>query len=165
MSKAGSLRTTATWAESLKDLKEEFRKWNKQDYVLPTLAESRATGKVRVAFAVTGVWTPLECSLRATPYSAFSPETSIRAILIALEGARKADQRGIGALLAAATQHLALPSKQAPEQVLGLALGEKDSGKLRSAYLTLAKLHHPDTGGDAEQFKRVQRAAEELGVK
>ncbi len=164
MSKPGALRTTATWAESLQDLKEEFRKWDKADYVLPTINESKALGKVRVTFAVNGVWTPLECSLRAQPYSPFSPETSIRAILIAIEGARKADQRGIGALLAAATQHLALPPKQAPEQVLGLALGERDSLKLRQAYVARAKATHPDTGGDEAEFKKVQQAAEELGV-
>ena len=164
MSKTGSLRTAATWSETLHDLAEEFRRWGKADYLLPTLAEARRLGRVRVTFAVNGVWCPLECAIGGSQGATYSPETSIRAVLIAIEGARKADQRGIGALLAAATHHLALPPKRAPEQVLGLPLGERDPFKLRQAYVSQAKLTHPDTGGDPEAFKSVQRAAEELGV-
>ena len=164
MSNTGSLRTTATWTESLRDLANEFRKWGKKDYVLPTLADARRLGKVRVTFAVNGQWRLLECSIGSSWSAPYSPEVSIRAILIAIEGARKADQRGIGALLAAATQHLAFPSGQDdPYKVLGVAPNATKEA-IRHAYTILAQQHHPDHGGNEQEFKRVQKAAEKLGV-
>lgn len=34
---------------------------------------------------------------------------------------------------------------------------------VRSAYRTLAKLHHPDAGGDTRQMQRINAAFEQLG--
>ena len=48
-----------------------------------------------------------------------------------------------------------------PFQVLGLQPGvTREAAKAR--YRELVKQHHPDTGGDAEQFKRIQAAWEML---
>lgn len=33
-----------------------------------------------------------------------------------------------------------------------------DTGEIRKSYMKLARQHHPDKGGDAEQFKKIQRA-------
>jgi hypothetical protein len=45
-------------------------------------------------------------------------------------------------------------------EVLGV---EKDAttGAIRNAYRALAKIHHPDTGGDPNDFKRLRRAYEQ----
>ena len=44
---------------------------------------------------------------------------------------------------------------------LGVARGA-DSEEIKKAYKGLARKHHPDKGGDAEEFKRIQKAYEIL---
>jgi DnaJ-class molecular chaperone len=46
-------------------------------------------------------------------------------------------------------------------KVLGIAPTD-DKMAIRRAYVTAAKMHHPDTGGSAEQFKIVQAAYNDL---
>jgi molecular chaperone DnaJ len=44
---------------------------------------------------------------------------------------------------------------------LGVTQGA-DAGEIRKAWMRMAKAHHPDRGGDAEQFKKIQMAFEVL---
>ena len=160
----GTLHTEKTWAECLHILKHEMEMWGKPDYLLPTFRESKDTGRVRFSFATNGQWIePIECQIGPTRWAPFDAVTSLRAITLAIEAARKADQRGIGALLAAATRHLALPS-DSPYRTLGVPEGTTDKDVLRKAYTSRVKEVHPDMGGDAKEFARVQKAAEHLGV-
>jgi len=46
-------------------------------------------------------------------------------------------------------------------EVLGLSKGAEQDD-IRSAYKSLAKIHHPDKGGDPEKFKEIQQAHETL---
>ena len=39
---------------------------------------------------------------------------------------------------------------------------DADTGEIRKAYMKLAREHHPDKGGDAEEFKHIQKAYEIL---
>jgi hypothetical protein len=48
-------------------------------------------------------------------------------------------------------------------EILGIGQGAS-KGEIISAYRSLARVHHPDVGGSAEDFKRV-RAAYEAGLK
>jgi molecular chaperone DnaJ len=48
-----------------------------------------------------------------------------------------------------------------PYRVLGVPRGVSDEA-LHDAYRRLVKQHHPDRGGDPEQFKNIQQAYEEL---
>ena len=57
----GNLQTSKTWQESLWDLREEFRKWGIEDYLLPTKKQSELAGKVSVSFALKGTWVNPEC--------------------------------------------------------------------------------------------------------
>jgi DnaJ-class molecular chaperone len=47
-------------------------------------------------------------------------------------------------------------------QTLGVSQNASDSD-IKSAYRKLASKHHPDKGGDPEQFKKVQQAYDVLG--
>ena len=44
-----------------------------------------------------------------------------------------------------------------PYKVLGIA-NDATPDDIKQAYLTLARQHHPDTGGDANKFKEAQQA-------
>ena len=46
-------------------------------------------------------------------------------------------------------------------ETLGVARAA-DTEEIKKAYKTLARKHHPDKGGDAEEFKRIQKAYEIL---
>lgn len=55
---------------------------------------------------------------------------------------------------------LLLPAGRAWHEVLGL---ERDASAeaIRNAFRALARVHHPDAGGDAEEFRRLRVAYEE----
>lgn len=155
----GELQTSRTWSESLADLKDEFRKWGIDDYIVPTMKESRAAQEVKVSFAVNGRWSYPTCGRWPG-----SPQKNLRAIVLAIEAVRKADQRGIGSLLAEAAKHLALGSgKRDPYQVLGVRPGMSREA-FAFAYRQKIKETHPDTGGSTDAFLEVRAAAEELGL-
>jgi hypothetical protein len=52
-------------------------------------------------------------------------------------------------------------AKQQARQVLGVG-PEASQGEIKQAYRQLARQHHPDAGGDSEQFHRIQQAYELL---
>eukprot|EP00758_Cryptobia_borreli_P005525 Tbor_TRINITY_DN4914_c0_g1::TRINITY_DN4914_c0_g1_i2::g.10022::m.10022 len=52
-----------------------------------------------------------------------------------------------------------------PKHVLGLSSNDHSQQKIKEAYRRLAKLHHPDTGGNIERFKEVCSAYELLSGK
>jgi curved DNA-binding protein CbpA len=47
------------------------------------------------------------------------------------------------------------------ERLLGVSMDASAEVK-RSAYRALAKVHHPDHGGDREKFEAIQKAYEEI---
>ena len=49
-----------------------------------------------------------------------------------------------------------------PYDVLGVAI-DASTEEIKQRYRTLAQLHHPDKGGDAELFKQVKLSYEILG--
>jgi hypothetical protein len=59
-------------------------------------------------------------------------------------------------------------SKNERESIKLLKLGleelitEGNTSKIKSAYKKLAKIHHPDRGGDAEKFKRINEAHQQM---
>ena len=59
-------------------------------------------------------------------------------------------------------------SKEEKESIKLLQLGleeliaEEHTSKIKSAYKKLAKIHHPDMGGDPEKFKRLNEAHQQM---
>ena len=157
----GDLRTNMSWPECLSALLIELDRWGIRDYTLPTLRECQRTGSVTVSLARNGIWAYPVCG------RFHSPEQNLRAITIAIEGARKAEQRGIGAVFAEVAKLAALPpGKRDPLEVLGLVKGRNyPESVLRAAYREKAKEVHPDHGGGNDALREVMEAAEELGVK
>jgi curved DNA-binding protein CbpA len=49
-----------------------------------------------------------------------------------------------------------------PYQVLG-ALSTAPDREIKEAYRKLARTHHPDVGGDPEEFKKIQEAYSLIG--
>jgi len=45
---------------------------------------------------------------------------------------------------------------------LGELIAEEKTSKIKSAYKKMARIHHPDVGGDAEEFKKVKDAHEQM---
>jgi len=41
-------------------------------------------------------------------------------------------------------------------------ISEEKTSKIKSAYKKMARIHHPDMGGDAEEFRRVKNAHEQM---
>lgn len=167
--RTGQLHTNKSWPDSLQDLRDEFRKWGVDDYLLPTKKECTEAGAAWVDFAIGGRWCRPMCNRWQKRDSPNWLERNLRAIVLALESARLADARGIGGILHEVTRPLALTTPldydpDSPEAILGVAPGA-DIEVVRAAYRTLVKKHHPDVpGGDAAKFRRIHEAAQALGV-
>lgn len=156
----GSLNTNQSWSELLLILRDELRKWDVQDYILPTLKEARAAGWVELSFARHGVWTPIRCGEFSNHTN--GPERNLCAIKEAVRAIRLADQRGISDIFVQAAKALALPDPNDPYRVLGIS-NHANAAQGREAYREALKRTHPDHGGNSEAFQRVRQAGEKLG--
>ena len=144
----GSLRTNKGWAELLREVREEFRKWGIGQVIYP---------------AKNGEWMDIKCGAFG---GTDGPERNLCAVREAVRGFRLADQRGIGSVFMDVSKLLALPEPHTggdPYSVLGVS---RSAGKdqLRRAYREQVKQTHPDQGGSQDEFIRVQEAGKALGV-
>jgi len=79
---------------------------------------------------------------------------------------RGQERWGVGSVEQAFRGYLALPGPGESTgskwwEVLGLKINAT-AEQAREAYRFLVKKHHPDAGGDAELFRRVQQAYQEF---
>lgn len=88
-------------------------------------------------------------------------ECNVWAIAKHIEAIRGQERWGVGTLGQAFRGYQALPEFAGDQwwRVLGVAINASPD-QVRSAYLLLAKKHHPDNQGDPELFRRVQSAWE-----
>ena len=89
-------------------------------------------------------------------------EANMRAIQLTISAIRGIERWGASDMMERAfTGFVALEhGGEHWSSVLGLANGSSRS-EIDAAYRKLRSLHHPDRGGDPEQFQRVQRAYEQ----
>ena len=91
-------------------------------------------------------------------------EDNVWAIARHIEALRGQDRWGVGSIEQAFRGYAALPAigeSSASDwwKTLGVPVNA-DVHQVRQAYRLLVKKHHPDAGGDAELFNRVQKAME-----
>ncbi len=157
MPKVGQLTTNQSWEALLAELREELRKWRKEDFHLPYKGESRSTGTVKLTMLINGVEKTVSCDKFSTPAQ------NLCAIKEVIRSTRLAEQRGIGGLLAEVSNMVALPEFDA-YRILGVHPDQPISVFL-AAYRTKVQQYHPDkTTGNRAIFDMVQRAGKELGV-
>ena len=176
MPRVGDLHTSKTFFESLQELRSIFRKWDVKDYILPTSkGAAQAGGGVTLEFVIKDRWISLQCS--KFKWGADAPARNLRALVMAIDAARLAEQRGIGEIFAKlATELYALPAPKTPPSsgarpgastaydILGVSVSAS-KGVLLAAYRARVKEAHPDApGGDPAEFRRLQEAARELGI-
>lgn len=158
----GGMGNTVSWEQTLLDTRECFRRWGVEDFILPTKAESQRNKSVRVDFAKRGTWVAPTCGRFDTP------EQNFRAVYLALDAFRKADQRGIGAMYAEVARALSLPDPTDPYRTVSEHAGvEIDTTTaielVRSAYRRALQNTHPDHGGKRDDYDRVREAGRRLG--
>jgi hypothetical protein len=89
-------------------------------------------------------------------------EDNIYAIARHIEALRGQDRWGVGTLEQAFRGYMALPgvgqtSGENWWQVLNVPINATQQ-RIKESFRTLAKLHHPDTGGEREGWERINRA-------
>lgn len=93
-------------------------------------------------------------------------ECNVWAIAKHIESLRAQDRWGVGNIEQAFRGYMALPERSSNSQwweVLGVAINAT-ADQVKDAYRILVKKHHPDAGGDAELFRRVQEAYQQFEV-
>ena len=156
----GDLHTTKTWRQIEQELRDEFRKWDIHDYLLPFQDDSVRRGSVTVTVYLEGEERRLACG-RFTERNA--PERNYCAILLAVKSARLAEQRGIGFLVAEAAKLKQLPDPNDPHFILGVQ-PSAGFGEVKAAYKRRIVQAHPDQGGNRADLERVMDAGRKLGV-
>jgi hypothetical protein len=156
-----SLQSDRTWGEAQRDLQDVMRKWDKE-FMPPILKQTQQDQYLTVRYVVHNQW--VSVSSRSWVGQRNWEARNLIAVVQALDAVRKAEQRGLVGLLAEVVKYHALPSGDwDPRRELGVSAAAT-AAELRAAYLNRAKLTHPDSGGTDESFRRVQKAAQELGV-
>ena len=155
---AKTFHTNYTWDRSLRDISKNLAMWKIPYWRPPDFKKSQASGSVTLEIQRNGIWYPFTCNSQP------SAQQNLRALGLAIEAARIAEERGIGGLVAKALELKALPAGPSAYKILGINEGETNKAVIKAAYIKRAKETHPDAGGSAEEFTKVQKAAEQLGV-
>lgn len=147
-------------------LSEEVRRFGGRDLIISSNLELKLDGTPRsnqrqpadrgvaIYFKRVGIDMALACDVYSTV------EDNLWALCRTLEALRQIERDGSPALINRAFRGFAaLPDPDARQwwDVLGVERTAKNE-EIRAAYLRLAKLHHPDAGGDAAMFDQVTKA-------
>jgi len=157
MAEYGNLNTNVTADKTKVELRETFRKWGiGRDHFEIFPPEDRWKPEAVVVYWKDGSKQTMACKRFDNYY------TNLRAVYLALESLRLADQRGILPELAAAAAALLPPpkTKRPPNEVLGI-FPDTPLAEAEAMYRAKAKRLHPDHGGDPEAMKELNEAWEE----
>ncbi len=153
------LHTRVPWAQTKRQLEDCFYKWGAPAFnIWPSrIADARSDPRVIVEFTH-----PKGNTVSLTMDDQETAEDNLRVLFLALDAMRMNEKRGIGDVLGDAYLQLAAPEKQRdPYEVLGIRPDTPET-VMEASYKALAKVHHPDKGGDPEQFKELNDAYERI---
>lgn len=157
----------ATLAGALKNVKDSLRLFASdsgrklQDLIISSNVALGSQRPDDPGVAVWFTWDGIGVCIAVDRYS--TVEANLQAIHYILEARRVELRHGTLALVCATfTGFRALPSPPGEQWWAILGVRENASRtEIDSAYRTLRSKHHPDKGGEPEQFQRVQRAYEQ----
>jgi len=157
-------RFAATWAKTMSDIEDTFRKWKVADWTTKPMRELDKRNHywapeecaVEVQFVLRGDTVKLTCA--AQPYYA----DNFRVLYYAVEAMRMNEDRGLTNIMRDAYMQLSAPkAERDPHEILGVR-PDAPSEVVAASYKALVKQYHPDVGGDAAKFKEVQDAYERI---
>jgi len=149
---------------TLADLRDCFRKWEIE--LFETIPKEQVDRGYRgqgmiVNYFRAGKWQHIEC------YSFPRKEINLRQCFLLLDRLRIAEQQGVSYAGLASTTELvrATPEMKAHDDlmdaygILGASPDDPDA-LIKDVYQKKVMFYHPDRGGDANKFKRLQNAYE-----
>jgi hypothetical protein len=163
---------SVTFARARDELLDELRRLGARGVVLSTMIPTRRDGLPYAGRSFRSGDDPGVCVYftlggreKAIPCDRYSsPEANVRALGLAVAAMRALERHGVSGLLDRAFVGLdALPPPRAPwRQVFGFWPGERPSADaIRERYRALAKLAHPDVGGEPGAMERLNHARDE----
>lgn len=164
------MHTKLTWTRVHADLSETFQKWNVVDWrveVDPSLDKRRLQDVYFLSDAqrrVTVRWTTREdhrlVSLSMDEHQ--RPVDNLNVLRLAIEALRMNEVRGIGRHVRDAYLQLSAAAEHRdPYEVLGVR-SDAALEVVEAAYKQVAKMAHPDRGGDPELMRQANSAIEEI---
>jgi len=147
-------------------LADEVRRFGGKDLIISSNLELRLDGNPRsgqrqprdVGVAIFFQRAKVDMALACDVYT--SVEDNLWALCRTLDALRQIERDGSPALINRAFKGFAaLPDPDAKQwwEVLNVARTASDE-EIKRAYYDLAKVHHPDRGGDAVMFDQLQKA-------
>ena len=154
---------SSTWAKTMADLEDTFRKWGVNDWQTRPMREvskrshwPTSEAMVELRFMKDGSPIILECGSHA--YLA----DNLRVLYYAAEAMRMNEQRGLGDIMKTAYAQIAAPVRERdPYETLGVR-PDSPIEVAEAAYRALAKSAHPDAGGSPEQMAALNSAIEKV---
>lgn len=162
------LSTNMSWYQTECDLGATFDKWGVRHYQIigqKYLKRQQQTPEERT---VSVIFThPSGKEVRVTKGDLARGVDNFRALYLALEDMRMLEKRGVADVVREALAQLPPGrSDQDPLTILGVPFGASED-QIKARWRELARKHHPDVGGDADEFKRLssayQAALQEVG--
>lgn len=174
MANSYTITTQKTWAQTRDDIAECIAQWSRYastaihwslDCLAPPSQAKSATlptDQRAVTVTFTHPRTGRRVQIRADDQR--RPVDNARKAYLILEDLRMIERRGFAEQMASAWLQIEGPAgarARDPYEVLGVR-ADSPPEVIEGAYRALAKRHHPDAGGDADTFKAIQGAYQQI---
>lgn len=145
------INTLKTFEQTKREIADEMRLWG-----ITKWEAVRVNNGARVTYVLRDKSIDLSMIKQETPAS------NLRVLFYAIHAMRMNEVRGMAEVFEAAYVQLAAPKqKRNPYDVL-MILPDSPIEVAEAVFRSLAKKHHPDTGGSVDTFKELNEAIEEI---
>lgn len=164
MPRTYSMTTKVTWARTMLELADEFRKWGvkEKDWDVRSLAREES-GLSPERRRVTLAWTSADGHATTLVMEA-QPRAvdNLRVLFLAVESLRMNESRGIVDVIKQAYAQIAAPMVQRdPYEVLGIR-PDADDDIVKAAYRAASRRAHPESGGTNDLQTTINLAFESI---